>query len=113
MLVIKHGHGLCSINEDIYSVGGYGSAYLSDCEKYDISKDQWNTLPSLINSRYYCTCFSSNDKELYSLGGSNGTTYWAELEKLSLETQSKWEQIQIKNSLSARCYLHSCYTNKH
>ena len=70
MLRKKYFHSLCKANCYIYSIGGYSKTVcLSDCQKYSILHDKWESLPNLQTKRRLSATFSFNSKEIYTLAG--------------------------------------------
>jgi len=45
MLVAKYCHSLCKFDQSIYSIGGFDTNAINDCEKYDSKNDKWESLP--------------------------------------------------------------------
>ena len=107
MLTKKYWHSLCSVNSEIYSLGGNnGQAYFNDCQKYKISQNIWSKLPNLQCPRGACASFSFNGRTIYVLGGCKNAGSDLDLmntcEKLDIISERIWEYVMINNIFSPR-----------
>lgn len=67
----REGHAASYYNGGVYIFGGYNGSYLSQCEKYDIEKECWISLPRMSEARY-CFTATTLENKIY-LGGGNYT----------------------------------------
>ena len=70
MIVPRHNHGLCSLMNVIYAVGGQvsSSQITNRCERFDITKNAWEEIPSLPQERM-SPSLVGRDRFVYSFGG--------------------------------------------
>ena len=55
------------------AIGGVNSAYLKDCEQYNVDENKWKALPSLNEARdYNGSIYINKTKTIYCFGGCNG-----------------------------------------
>ena len=105
MLCAKYGHGLCSILDNIYAIGGYRSgANLNDCQKYESKKNIWSKLPDLSYQRNYMATFVMNNAYIYICFGKNVESCIAE--KLNVNIAHNWEIVDVKCCNSQLQYIH-------
>ena len=51
---VRSGVGVAAAQTNIYVFGGHdGSRYLNTALKYDVFKDEWDSLPDMMNARCY------------------------------------------------------------
>ena len=106
MLTKKFGHSLCSNDLIIYSIGGIdGTFTLSDCAKYDISQNKWESFGNLSTARHYCAAFTFNKKFIYAAGGYTNLTSLNTFERIHISTLKLWEVITFANPFTARGHI--------
>jgi len=55
MIIGKRGHSLCTLHNQIFSIGGDNDRYsIADSEVYDSNGNTWKALPNLITPRRCC-----------------------------------------------------------
>ena len=106
MFLKKYAHSLCIAGDNIYSIGGNDSTFVSDCQKYSIIKNEWNYLPKLITDRGFCASFSFNGNEIYAMGGNSRSGITQTTEKINILNPLKWENVNISNPMIAKCGIH-------
>ena len=100
MLMKKLAFALCKAKEIIYSLAGYDShQVLSDCQRYSISQDKWEQLPSLQKKRECPAAFAFNNKDIYVIGGYNKTR----LDTIEKMAKDKWVYISIEGIPCMSC----------
>ena len=100
MLKGKFNHSLCIACKEIYSIGGWDSTTIRDCEKYSVSQNIWSALPKLKLPRAGCAAFSLNSKEIYAVGGEMYVVK-STVERYIIANALKWDTLSIKNELCA------------
>ena len=93
-------HSLFAYNEQIFVVGGDKL----ECERYDINKNEWSTLPNLSFKQIYPVLYVHNDI-LYSFFGIDENIKKTDnIQKLNLRNnKSKWQKVNYKRNKCNLC----------
>lgn len=107
MLAPRYCHFSIHCYGHLYVLGGYnGRASLSECERFSISKNRWETLDPLPTPSR-CLSAVVIGLHLYALGGSVGADKYLDcIQKLNFE-QLTWELLELK--LPAPCLCIACF----
>ena len=111
----RSGHQLVHLNRKfdfktkdyIYAIGSkYPDQTSQKCEVYDISKDKWQEIADMNQSRHYHTCTVHDGRFLYVIGGrdSMNETPLDSIERLDgyLDlNKQKWEPVPLVNKDNA------------
>jgi len=102
MILEKSQHKLVLLNVDtMYSIGGKSKdrKFLTQCEKYEISKDRWELAPSLNEGKLNVGATAVNGTTIYAFGGFKGS-HVGTIECLNtLGTKKAWKIIKPANSI--------------
>jgi hypothetical protein len=97
-------HALISVgNKFLIAAGGCNLLAHSNCDLYEIGRDQWKALPPLnIVRRYHSGCVAG-EKTVYLFGGwTNDNRDTNVIESLDFQGGDKWQVIHPENSFSPR-----------
>ena len=88
-------HSLFAYNNQIYAIGGDKL----ECEKFDIIKNEWSTLPNLSFKQIYPVLYVHNDI-LYSFFGIDENIKKCDnIQKLNLKNpKAKWQKVTYKRN---------------
>jgi hypothetical protein len=94
MLTPRRLHAAVYHTPHLYILGGLNDSYLSECERYACAANRWEALPPLPRA---CQSISGVvvERNLYALGGFDGSSYLDLMQKLSLESLT-WELMQFR-----------------
>jgi hypothetical protein len=81
LTVGRGGLGLASILGRLYAVGGGWSGYLAFGERYDPVANVWSPVETPLAGEWRNLAVTTFHTDLYAVGGWNGQTYLAALEK--------------------------------
>lgn len=69
----RRGAAYClGTDNKIYSISGYGSGFLTDCRRYDVSSNTWSTVANIPTATWMSSAVSYGGK-IYVFGGENAT----------------------------------------
>jgi hypothetical protein len=94
MLTPRRYHAAVYHSPHLYILGGANNTSLSECERFVCAENRWEALPPLPRA----CCSTSGvvlESSLYALGGSNESSYFDVVQKLSLESLT-WELMQFR-----------------
>ena len=97
-------HSLLVYNDQIYAIGGDGL----ECEKFDINRNEWSSLPNLSFKQIYPVLYVHNDF-LYSFFGIDENIKKSDnIQKLSLKNpKAKWVKVNYKRN-KCNLYVYGC-----
>jgi len=102
MLTPRRNHGLVSIKEKAYAIGGYGNEQnvLNKCEMYTQNIDNWQEIPSLNAARNFMSVCTFNEKNIYVFGGSSAESVKgiSSYEWICIDSLNAWKWQQIDTS---------------
>jgi hypothetical protein len=88
-------HGLVFYGGFLYVIGGFNSAHLAECERYDILHNHWQPIPPLPHaSNSHAAIVCGDTRRIYTLGGWNGS-YLDLIQEFELESQT-WKLLEVK-----------------
>jgi hypothetical protein len=94
----------------LYVIGGYNTAYLAECERYDTLHNHWQTIPPLPHATgWHEAIVCGNTRRIYTLGGRNSTGDLDLIQEFELESQT-WKLLDVKLP-SKSCYI-PCFRAK-
>ena len=85
MIMAKYGHSLCSLQNQIYCIGGNnGSKAVANCEVFSITSNTWNALPNLATPRKTCAAVLYRKQWIYAIAGFNDKNCINSIERLGI-----------------------------
>ncbi len=112
MINAKCYHALCTVNDIIFSVGGYNNKSLDDCQVYSISKNVWHAFHSLNVARRSPAAFIWNRDYIYCVGGNLNNNHIGAVERASLLGKTQWESIPTVGLFQGRSNVHGIQISK-
>ncbi|XP_053606215.1 kelch-like protein 10 [Plodia interpunctella] len=89
-------HGLCSLNNLIYMIGGFdGSDHFNTVRCYDPVANTWHERACMYQARCYVSVVA-HDGLIYALGGYNGRTRMSSVERYYPD-KNQWEMTTSMN----------------
>ena len=90
-----------------YLGGGAHPTYSDSLQILNLSSGSWTTGPNMNLARNYFTCIVSPNKQLYAIGGGNGTRYIRTIEVIPTANivNNQWSRMQSLSEAADR--LHS------
>jgi hypothetical protein len=80
----------------LYVIGGYNTANLAECERYDSSLDKWEPIAPLPHaSRRHEAIVCENTRRIYTFGGISSTSDLDLIQEFELERQT-WKLLEVK-----------------
>ena len=101
MITAKYGHSLCTLQNQIFSIGGFNGSYLADCEMYGSKENTWKALPNLNAPGDLCAAVIFGKQWIYAIAGKN-ESYLNSVERLPLLGNGNWGIVNISSMFSAR-----------
>ena len=107
MLYNRCNHSLIGYNNEIYAVGGEN---LNSVEKYDIEKDEWIEIGSMIKKRSRAMLAIHNEYLYAFFGkGEDENNYPESIERVNItNNNSFWEMILYSNPSNINTKLYGC-----
>jgi hypothetical protein len=105
MLSPRRSHASLYHAQCVYVLGGYDTAYMRQCERYECSANRWEALPQLPTACRHASAVVVAGS-LYVLGGNGGQALDL-IQKLRLE-ELTWELMPLR--LPSPAYCISCFT---
>ena len=107
LLYNRFNHSMMAYDNEIYAVGGEN---LNSVEKYDIEKDEWIEIDSMIKKRSNAMLAIYNDYLYAFFGkGENENNYPESIERVNISNNSSfWEMIVYNNPNNINTKLYGC-----
>ena len=107
LLYNRFNHSMMAYDNEIYAVGGEN---LNSVEKYDIEKDEWIEIESMIKKRSNAMLAIYNDYLYAFFGkGENENNYPESIERVNISNNSSfWEMIVYNNPNNINTKLYGC-----
>jgi hypothetical protein len=109
MKTARYRHGSVFYGGFLYVIGGYNTAHLAECERYDTLHNHWQPIPPLPHRSYWHVAIVCGyTRRIYTLGGSDGS-YLDLIQEFELESQT-WKLLEVK--LPSQSYRIPCFRVK-
>jgi N-acetylneuraminic acid mutarotase len=96
----RNGHAIAVVGNSHLVVSGSRLGSGDSCEMYDIGKNVWNQLPSLIQGRYYHSSCTFDNEFVYVFCGIEHSTkkYINTIERLCVTDNgpAQWQNVEVK-----------------
>jgi hypothetical protein len=96
-----------ALPDGIYAIGGYsGQQYLASVERFDVYKNVWTKIESMISPKCTLSCVVSlpDLRYVYAVGGFNGKPLET-VERYDI-TSEQWESMK-KVSMKNKRFMHA------
>jgi hypothetical protein len=99
----RYAHGSVFYGGFLYVIGGYNTAYLAECERYDSFHEKWQPIPPLPHASYcHEAIVCGYTRRIYTLGGQNSTGNLDFIQEFELESQA-WKLLEVKLPSKSNC----------
>jgi hypothetical protein len=110
MKTARFGHGSVFYGGFLYVLGGYNTAYLEECERYDTLHNHWQPIPPLPQARqWHAAIVCGYTRRIYTLGGNDSSGSLDLMQEFEPESQT-WKLLKVK--LPSKSYCIPCFRVK-
>jgi len=95
MIMGKYHHSLCSLYNQIYSIGGFNVSYIAECEVFSIKSNIWKSLPNLSTPRGLCAAVIYGKQWVYAIAGTDENDDINTVERLQIFGAGAWANVNI------------------
>jgi hypothetical protein len=109
MKTARYCHGSVFYGGFLYVIGGYNTANLAECERYDTLHNHWQPIPPLPHtSTSHAAILCGYTRRIYTLGGHDGSDLDL-IQEFELESQT-WKLLEVR--LPSKSYFIPCFRVK-
>lgn len=97
MKKIRKEHSTVMVNGKVYALGGYDgeqARFLSECEVYDVTKDEWSIISSMNKAKCAFAATAVNNDTIFVCGGYDGENRLRSIELYKIK-EDVWETLDV------------------